>query len=61
MDWDRTGEVLQKSFTNRLNSMDVKVDDSLRNSLSRQFKYECKTVESIISFSDTLLEIIPQI
>ena len=34
MDWDRTGDVLQKSFTNRLNSMDIKIDHSLRDTLS---------------------------
>ena len=61
MDWDRTGDVLQKSFTNRLNSMDIKIDHSLRDILSRYLKSECKTVESMSSFSELLLEIISQI
>ena len=61
MDWDRTGDVLQKSFTNRLNSMDIKIDHSLRDILSRHLKSECKTVESMSSFSELLLEIISQI
>lgn len=61
MDWDRTGDILQKSFTNQLNSMDVKIDQSLRNILAKQLKSECKTVESIIGFSDLLLEHLSQI
>ena len=61
MDWDRTGDILQKSFTNRLNSMDIKIDHSLRDVLSKQFKSECKTVEEISSFSDPLLDMISQI
>ena len=61
MDWDRTGNILQKSFTNLLNSMDIKIDHSLRDTLSKQFKSECKTVEALSSFSDTLLDMISQI
>tara|TARA_B100001142_G_scaffold195311_1_gene194281 strand:+ start:655 stop:1125 length:471 start_codon:yes stop_codon:yes gene_type:complete len=61
MDWDRTGEILQKSFTNQLNSMDVKIDQSLWNILAKQLKFECKTVESIIGFSDSLLGVLSQI
>ena len=61
MDWDRTGEILQKSFTNQLNSMDVKIDQNLRNILAKQLKFECKTVESIIGFSDSLLKALSQI
>lgn len=58
MDWDRTGDILQKTFTNLLNSMDIKVDQSLRNALSKQFKSECRTVESMISYSEQLTDII---
>ena len=61
MDWDRTGDILQKSFTNQLNSMDVKIDQNLRNILAKQLKFECKTVESIIGFSDSLLKALSQI
>ena len=55
MDWDRTGDVLQESFNNRLSSMDMKVDQTLRNVLSKQLRSECRTVESISSI-ESLLE-----
>ena len=57
MDWDRTGDVLQESFNNRLSSMDMKVDQTLRNILSKQLRSECRTVESISSI-ESLLEIL---
>ena len=57
MDWDRTGDVLQESFNNRLSSMDMKVDQTLRNVLSKQLRSECRTVESISSI-ESLLEIL---
>ena len=57
MDWDRTGDVLQESFNNRLSSMDMKVDQTLRNVLSKQIRSECRTVESISSI-ESLLEIL---
>ena len=57
MDWDRTGDVLQESFNNRLSSMDMKVDQTLRNALSKQLRSECRTVESISSI-ESLLEIL---
>ena len=44
MDWDRTGEILQKYFINQLNSIDVKIDQSLWKILAKQLKFECKTV-----------------
>ena len=44
MDWDRTGDVLQESFNNRLSSMDMKIDQTLRNVLSKQLRSECRTV-----------------
>ena len=61
MDWDRTGEILQKYFINQLNSIDVKIDQSLWKILAKQLKFECKTVESIIGFSDSLLGALSQI
>ena len=57
MDWDRTRDVLQESFNNRLSSMDMKVDQTLRNVLSKQLRSECRTVESISSI-ESLLEIL---
>ena len=57
MDWDRTGDVLQESFNNRLSSMDMKVNQTLRNVLSKQLRSECRTVESISSI-ESLLEIL---
>ena len=57
MDWDRTGDVLQESFNNRLSSMDMKVDQTLRNVLSKQLRSECRTVESISSI-ESLLKIL---
>ena len=57
MDWDRTGDVLQESFNNRLSSMDMKVDQTLRKVLSKQLRSECRTVESISSI-ESLLEIL---
>ncbi len=57
MDCDRTGDVLQESFNNRFSSMDMKVDQTLRNVLSKQLRSECRTVESISSI-ESLLEIL---
>jgi len=57
MDWDRTGDVLQESFNNRLSSMDMKIDQTLRNVLSKQLRSECRTVESNSSI-ESLLEIL---
>ena len=57
MDWDRTGDVLQESFNNRLSSMDMKIDQTLRSVLSKQLRSECRTVESISSI-ESLLEIL---
>ena len=57
MDWDRTGDVLQESFNNRLSSMDMKIDQTLRNVFSKQLRSECRTVESISSI-ESLLKIL---
>ena len=47
MDWDRTGERLQKSIRERMESMDVKMDEELRIELMKTMKPEGRTVESL--------------
>jgi 5S rRNA maturation endonuclease (ribonuclease M5) len=54
MDWDRTGDRLQKSFKTR-------VDERLRLVLSRQLKSEFRTVESISYYSDIFKQIIAEL
>ena len=61
MDWDRTGDRLQKSFKALLESMDVKVDERLRLVLSKKLKSECRTVESIGSYSEKFKQIISEL
>ena len=61
MDWDRTGEILQKSLTERLESLDMKVDNRLRLILSKQLKSECRTVESISSYTGFFQQIISEL
>jgi 5S rRNA maturation endonuclease (ribonuclease M5) len=61
MDWDRTGDLLQKSFRTRLESMDTRVDERLRLVLSKQLKFECRTVESISSYSEIFKQIITEL
>jgi len=58
MDWDRTGGRLQSSIRERLMSLDIPVDEDLRGVLSRAFKPEGRTVESLLPHSSSLLEII---
>ena len=58
MDWDRTGGRLQKSLTERLEAMDVKVCDVLRNQLLKALKPETRVVESLKSLSVDLLPFI---
>lgn len=60
MDWDRTGGRLQKSLTQRLESLDVKVCPVLRNQLLKALKPETRVVESLKSFSVELLPFIEQ-
>ena len=55
MDLDRTGGRLQKSLTERLESMDVKVCDALRNQLSKALKPETRVVESLKSLAVDLM------
>ena len=58
MDWDRTGGRLQKSLTERLEAMDVKVCNALRNQLLKALKPETRVVESLKSLAVDLLPFI---
>jgi 5S rRNA maturation endonuclease (ribonuclease M5) len=60
MDWDRTGSRLQKTLTERLESLDVKVCHILRNQLVKALKPETRVVESLKSFDVELLPFIEQ-
>jgi len=61
MDWDRTGDNIQKSLTERLGSMDMRIDDSLRSILSKQLKSECRTVESISVYAGFIQQVISEL
>ena len=58
MDWDRTGGRIQNSLRERLNSLDVPIDESLRNVLLKSMKPEGKTVEALASFANVLRSLI---
>lgn len=60
MDWDRTGGRLQKTLTQRLESLDAKVCHELRNQLLKALKPETRVVESLKSLSIQLLPFIEQ-
>lgn len=60
MDWDRTGGRLQKTLTQRLESLDVKVCHVLRNELLKALKPETRVVESLKSLSVDLSPFIEQ-
>jgi 5S rRNA maturation endonuclease (ribonuclease M5) len=60
MDWDRTGGRLQKTLTERLESLDVKVCHVLRNQLLKALKPETRVVESLKSFFVQLSPFIEQ-
>ena len=60
MDWDRTGGRLQKSLTQRLESLDVKVCHELRNQLLKALKPETRVVESLKSLAVELMPFIAQ-
>ena len=60
MDWDRTGGRLQKSLRERLESLDVKIDEDLREELMKAMKPEGRTVESIRPHVPSLLPLISQ-
>ena len=61
MDWDRTGNTLQNSYRERLESMDMRIDERLRSVLSKQLKSECRTVESISPYSEIFNQIISEL
>ncbi len=60
MDWDRTGTRLQKTLTERLESLDVKVCHILYNQLVKALKPETRVVESLKSFDVELSPFIEQ-
>jgi len=60
MDWDRTGGRLQKTLTQRLESLDVKVCNVLRKQLLKALKPETRVVESLDSFAAQLSPFIEQ-
>ena len=57
MDWDRTGGRLQKSLRDRLESLDVKVDEDLRMELMKTMKPEGRTVESLRPHVPSILSV----
>lgn len=60
MDWDRTGGRLQSTIRKRLESLDVKIDESLWYSLMRTMKPEGRTVEALRSHADALSPLIQE-
>ncbi|HJM44796.1 MAG TPA: hypothetical protein QF644_02480 [Candidatus Poseidoniaceae archaeon] len=58
MDWDRTGDNLQKKLLHIFHSMDKKIDEKLRNDLIKTLNSRTKTVEGIRFILDELLELI---
>ena len=61
MDWDRTGDNLQKKLLHIFESMDKNVDDTLRKDLIKSLNGRTKTVEGIRFILDDLLEIMETI
>ena len=57
MDWDRTGEKLQKKLVQIFSSMDENVDETLRNELIRTLNGRTKTVEGIRFILNELKEL----
>ena len=60
MDWDRTGGRLQSTFRKRLQSLDMKIDETLWRSLMMNMKPEGRTVESLQSYAGTLNSLIEE-
>ena len=58
MDWDRTGDRLQKEITTRLQSLDFAIDLEPRRTLSRAFRPETLCVEGIRKFISDLRPLI---
>ena len=61
MDWDRTGGRLQTALRDRLMSLDVPVDEELRQVLLKVMKPEGRTVESLAPHSNTLSPMINEV
>tara|TARA_X000000368_G_scaffold169125_1_gene133433 strand:+ start:1820 stop:2260 length:441 start_codon:yes stop_codon:yes gene_type:complete len=57
MDWDRTGDRLQKKLTQIFNSMDVTIDVTLRKNLIKSLNGRTKTVEGFRFLLEELLEL----
>lgn len=60
MDWDRTGGRLQSMIRKRLESLDMKIDESLWFSLMRAMKPDGRTVEALNAHTDALLPLIQE-
>ncbi|DAC45414.1 MAG TPA: hypothetical protein HA247_00220 [Candidatus Thalassarchaeaceae archaeon] len=60
MDWDRTGGRLQSMIRKRLESLDMKIDESLWFSLMRAMKPDGRTVEALNAHTDVLLPLIQE-
>ena len=58
MDWDRTGGRLQTALRNRLQALDVPIDEDLRIILLKAMKPEGRTVESIALYAPSLIPLI---
>jgi len=58
MDWDRTGGRLQTALRDRLQSLDVKIDEELRIVLLKAMKPEGRTVEALAPYADLLTPLI---
>lgn len=61
MDWDRTGDNLQKKLLHIFYSMDKNIDEKLRNDLIKTLNSRTKTVEGIRFILDDLLELMEPI
>lgn len=58
MDWDRTGGRLQRTLVKALMSLDVKVSDEPRRTLSKSMRPDTLCVEDLDAFAE---EILPKI
>jgi 5S rRNA maturation endonuclease (ribonuclease M5) len=47
MDWDRTGGRLQSELRRRMEGMDIKISEELRQVLMKALKPETRVVESL--------------
>ena len=54
MDWDRTGGRLQENIRRNLESLDVRIDEQLRSTLTRCLKPETRVVEGLSGLADVL-------